>query len=97
MNAILVISLLAIGVLAAAALAILALVITGIHGEERRVSLSEQPRTRAEILARKVLDVHVSQPHARRVFAARHASIVRHAAPPAPSTTQHPARLGFRS
>jgi hypothetical protein len=72
MNAILIIIALAVGFLVAA---IIAVVIAGIHQEERQVSLSEDPRTFAQIFARKILDVHISQPDARRILAARHASI----------------------
>jgi hypothetical protein len=53
--------LLCTGALAAAGLTILTLVITAIHREERRVSLTEQPSTYAETIARKILDVRVRQ------------------------------------
>jgi len=45
---------------AVAALALLILVIVGIHGEERRLSLSGKPRTRAGHIARRVLNMHVN-------------------------------------
>ncbi len=79
MNAIIAIALLGTGILAAAGVAILTLVITAIHSEERRVSLSEQPSTYAETLARKIMNVHVSQPDARRILTARRAGIARKA------------------
>ncbi len=79
MNAIVAIALLGTGILAAAGLAILTLVITAIHSEERRVSLSEQPSTYAETLARKIMDVYVSQPDARRILTTRRADIARKA------------------
>jgi hypothetical protein len=53
--------LLCTGTLAAADLTILTLVITAIHREERRVSLTEQPSTYAETIARKIMDVRVRQ------------------------------------
>ena len=65
MNAMVAILLLGTGTLTAAGLAILTLVITAIHSEERRVSLSEQPSTCAETIARKIMGVHVSHPHAK--------------------------------
>lgn len=77
MNTILAIVILAAGILATAGVAILALVITAIHREERRATLSEQPSTLAETLTRKIMDVHVSQSEARRILAARHAYIAR--------------------
>lgn len=75
MNITLTITLLAAGTLTVAMLAGLVLVIAGIHREERRMNLSARPRTSAEILTRKILAVHVSQPAARRIFATRHATI----------------------
>ena len=98
MNTILAIAILIAGILATAGLAILALVITAIHREERRASLSEQPSTFAEILARKIMDVHVSQPEARRILAARHSHIARKTAargavpPQRPLAAPDPAR-----
>jgi hypothetical protein len=86
MNAILPVLLLAV-ILAAGALAILVLVIAGINSEERQLNLSAPPRTRAEVLARRMLGVHISQPDARRVFAAHHAAI---AAASAASAARHP-------
>jgi hypothetical protein len=47
-------------VLAAAVLAVLVVVVAGIHGDERRQSLSEPPRTRAGAVARRVLGVHAA-------------------------------------
>jgi hypothetical protein len=46
--------------LAAAALAVLVLVVIAIHAEERRMSLSDAPRTRSGALARRVLGAHAS-------------------------------------
>jgi len=46
--------------LAASALVVLALVIAGIHGDERRMSLGDAPQTCAGVLARRVLGVHGS-------------------------------------
>jgi hypothetical protein len=74
MNAIVAI-ILGTGTLAVAGLAILTLVITAIHSEERRVSMSEQPSTYAETVARKIMGVHVIRPDAHRVLAARRADI----------------------
>jgi hypothetical protein len=69
MNAILPILIIVV-VCAASGMALLVMVIAAIHGEERHLSLSGPPRTRAENAARRVLGVHVSQPVAIRVFAA---------------------------
>jgi hypothetical protein len=80
MNAIVAILLLGTGTLAAAGLAVLILVIRAIHSEERHVSMSEQPSTYAETLARKIMGVHVSRPDARRVLAAPAADIASGAA-----------------
>lgn len=38
--------------------ALLVIVIAGIHASERRMSLTRQPRTRSEAIARRVLGVH---------------------------------------
>jgi hypothetical protein len=48
-------------VLAAGALVVLALVIAGIHGDERHMSLGDAPHTCAGVLARRVLGVHGSR------------------------------------
>jgi hypothetical protein len=83
MNAILAITLiitLIITSILAAGLTALAMVIAGIHSEERHMNLSADPRTPAETLARHILGARVSQPGARRIFAARHASIAGQAA-----------------
>lgn len=48
--------------LTAAVLVLLALVIVGIHGDERHMSLSRRPRSRAGIFARRVLGVHTAPP-----------------------------------
>ena len=53
-------------VLAAGALVVLALVIVGIHGDERRMSLSDTPHTCAGLLARRVLGAHASPPRTGR-------------------------------
>ncbi|HTS99357.1 MAG TPA: hypothetical protein VMI33_22330 [Streptosporangiaceae bacterium] len=85
MNAIVAILLLGTATLAAAGLTILTLVITAIHSEERRDSLSEQPATYAETFARKIMGVHVSQPDARRTLdvpARRHRAKQSPAVPP---------------
>jgi hypothetical protein len=79
MNSILILTFLTTGILTVAGLATLPLVIAGIHREERHMTLSAQPDARTEALARKILDVHISQPDARLIFAARHADIARHA------------------
>jgi hypothetical protein len=71
-------------VIAAAGLGMLVLVITGIHSEERHLNLPGPPRTRAEHLTRRVLNVYVSQPGALHVLAGRHASTPAAAPPPAP-------------
>jgi hypothetical protein len=47
------------------------LVIAGIHSDEHRMSLSAKPRTLAEIIARRVMDVHVSQSDACRFLTAQ--------------------------
>jgi hypothetical protein len=50
--------------------AVLIIVIAGIHGDERRMSLTGEPRTRSGIVARRVLGLHsdfhnsVGVPHA---------------------------------
>ena len=49
-------------VLAAAVLAALVVIVVGIHGDERRMSLSAAPRTRTRAIARRVLGVR-SAPH----------------------------------
>jgi hypothetical protein len=67
-NGTLIITLLTAGVLGAAGLTVLILMSCGIRREERQMSLATGPCTRAGLLARKVLGVHVSQPEARRVF-----------------------------
>jgi hypothetical protein len=64
-------------VFAATGLVTLFVLIAGIHSEERHLNLPGAPRSPAERLARRVLDVHVSQPDALRFFASRHASIQR--------------------
>ena len=46
--------------LAVAALTVLVIVIAGIHAEERRMSLSDAPRTRSGALARRVLGAHAA-------------------------------------
>ncbi|HVB46071.1 MAG TPA: hypothetical protein VNF47_25645 [Streptosporangiaceae bacterium] len=51
---------------AIALLAVLALVVTGIHAAERRKSLPHAPRSRAEVIARRVLGVHGPQEHQAR-------------------------------
>lgn len=71
MSAVLIIALLVVSVLAVASTVVLIMVIVGIHGEERRVSLPECPRSCSEIVARRVLDLHVSRPDARRILAGR--------------------------
>jgi hypothetical protein len=52
--------------LTAGALFLLALVIVGIHGDERRMSLGEAPHSCAGLLARRVLGVHASPPRTGR-------------------------------
>jgi len=51
-------------VLAAAVLAVLVVVVAGIHGDERRKSLSAAPCTRTGAVARRVLGVHAASHHA---------------------------------
>jgi hypothetical protein len=50
-------------VLAAAALAALVVVVAGIHGDERRKSLSRASHTRTGAVARRVLGVHAAPDH----------------------------------
>jgi hypothetical protein len=71
MSTVLIIALLVAAVLAVASTVVLIMVIAGIHGEERRVSLPECPRSCSEIIARRVLDLHVSRPDARRILSGR--------------------------
>ncbi len=66
MNAIIGLSLITTSVLAIAGLAILALTAAGIHREERRLSLSADPRGPVDAIARRVLGAHVSVARARR-------------------------------
>jgi hypothetical protein len=49
-------------VLAAAVLVALVVIVAGIHGDERRMSLSAAPRTRTSAVVRRVLGVHAA-PH----------------------------------
>jgi hypothetical protein len=49
-------------VLVLAGLAALVVVVAGIRGDERRMSLSQAPRTRVGAVTRRVLGAHVS-PH----------------------------------
>jgi len=46
--------------LAAAAMAVLVMVVVSIHAEERRMSLSDAPRTRSGALARRVLGAYAA-------------------------------------
>lgn len=71
MSAELIIVLLAAAVLVVTSAVVLILVIVGIHGEERHVSLPERPHCCSEILARRVLDLHVSRPDALRILSER--------------------------
>jgi hypothetical protein len=50
-------------VLAVAVLAVLMVVVAGIRGDERRLSLSEAPLTRTGAVARRVLGVHAAPGH----------------------------------
>jgi len=61
MNAVIPILIIVVILLAASILATLILVIAGIHGDERHMSLTGQPRTRRQSFARRVLGVHDSQ------------------------------------
>ena len=47
-----------------AVLAVLVVVVAGIHGDERRKSLSAAPCTRTGAVARRVLGVHAASHHA---------------------------------
>jgi len=51
-----------VAVLAAGILGTLAVVVFGIRGEERRMSLGEPPRTLAGFFTRRILGVH-ADPH----------------------------------
>ena len=46
--------------LAVVAVAVLAMVVASIHAEERRMSLSDAPRTRSGALARRILGAHAA-------------------------------------
>ena len=61
MNPVIPILIIVVILLAASILATLILVIAGIHGDERHMSLTGEPRTRRESFARRVLGVHDSQ------------------------------------
>ena len=61
MNAVIPILIIVVILLAASILATLILVIAGIHGDERHMSLTGEPRTRRESFARRVLGVLDSQ------------------------------------
>jgi hypothetical protein len=54
--------LIAVSTLTAGAVAVLAVVIAGIHGDERHMSLARRPHSRAGIFARRVLGVHTAPP-----------------------------------
>ena len=47
-------------VIAAAALVVFAVVVVGIRGDERQMSLSVAPRTRTRAIARRFLGVHAT-------------------------------------
>jgi len=67
--------LIVVAILTVAVLVALAAVVAGIQSEERRLNLPAAPRNCAERLARRVIDVHISQADALRIFAARYARI----------------------
>ncbi|MGH3155227.1 MAG: hypothetical protein ACRDNF_01420, partial [Streptosporangiaceae bacterium] len=55
--------------LTAAAVAVLVMVVVAIHAEERRISLSDVPRTRSRALARRVLGAHAAPRASVRIHA----------------------------
>ena len=57
MNAIIPI-LIVVAILAVIMLSVLVMVIIGIHGDERRMSLTNEPRTLSAIIARRIIGAH---------------------------------------
>jgi hypothetical protein len=61
--------LIVVAILAAVILAVLVMVIIGIHGDERHMSLTDEPRTLSAIVARRITGAHSDYHH--RTGAAR--------------------------
>jgi hypothetical protein len=57
MNAIIPV-LIVVAILAASMLSALVIVIIGIHGDERHMSLTDEPRTLSAIIARRIIGAH---------------------------------------
>jgi hypothetical protein len=47
-----------VAILAAITLSVLVMVIIGIHGDERHMSLTDEPRTLSAIIARRIIGAH---------------------------------------
>jgi hypothetical protein len=82
MTGIVVTTLIVAGLPAVVSIALLGYVVTAIHREERHPNLTAQPRTRAEIIARKALGVRIGQPEAFGAIAARAQTMLHHGAIP---------------